>query len=212
MDGLADLRRGKGFSQRALAKAAGVSPSTIFELERGGHSAPHPSTAKKLADALGVEVVEVLEALVPPKGEAPHSSAPDKEDEQRRTIYDSLQALAMRKIADYDREVAASDSPHFRDATAATLWLDGVQRDAAQWADWVMEEAATLAAPQGESSLREHILNALKVSGPLLQFDRVIRKGRKRLENAVGQTDVLTQKRLEKSTQRFEEIRETLSA
>lgn len=78
MDGLAELRRGKGFSQRTLAKAAGVSPSTIFEIERGRHSTPHPSTAKKLAEAMGVEVTEVLEAVGSPKASAPQST-PEEE-------------------------------------------------------------------------------------------------------------------------------------
>ncbi len=87
MDGLAELRRSKGFSQRTLAKAAGVSPSTIYALERGINSTPHPSTAKKLAGAMGVDVSDVLRAVEDPKAPAPPSSEPTLDDvleEERR--------------------------------------------------------------------------------------------------------------------------------
>jgi transcriptional regulator with XRE-family HTH domain len=68
------VRRSKGFSQRALAKAAGVSPSTIYELESGRRSA-NPSTLAKLAVALGVEIVDLLEEPDRPKATAPPSLA-----------------------------------------------------------------------------------------------------------------------------------------
>ena len=67
---LARLRRLKGFSQRSLAKEAGMSSSTIYEIEAGRHS-PNPSTLIKLATALGVTTEEVLEAVEAPKAEAP---------------------------------------------------------------------------------------------------------------------------------------------
>ena len=210
------LRERRLWSRRELARQAGISPSAIAPIEEGRVHV-QLSTIGKLAEALGVDSELLLypeehEEEIYPKGEAPTSPTPDREGEERRTLYDALRSLAMRKVADYDREVSTHNSPHFRDSTAAALWIADVQRDAAQWADWVIEEAPTLAPLQGKGSLKENILNALKVSGPLLEFDRVIDAGRRRLEAAEGPTDELAQRKLEKSTQRFKEVREALSA
>jgi transcriptional regulator with XRE-family HTH domain len=68
------VRRSKGFSQRALAKAASVSPSTVYELESGRRTA-NPSTLAKLAKALDVEIVALLEESDRPKSTAPPSLA-----------------------------------------------------------------------------------------------------------------------------------------
>jgi len=70
MKQLARLRRNKGYSQRALAQESGVSPATIYELENDRRTA-NPSTLRKLAEALGVEVVDLLEEDVTPKASAP---------------------------------------------------------------------------------------------------------------------------------------------
>jgi len=59
MEQLARLRELKGYSQRALAKESGVSPATIYELENGRRR-PNPSTLRKLASALEVEVADLL--------------------------------------------------------------------------------------------------------------------------------------------------------
>jgi transcriptional regulator with XRE-family HTH domain len=69
---LAKIRRSKGFSQRSLAEAADMSPSSIYEIETGRRK-PNPSTLKKLAAALGVEVVDLLEEEERPKATAPKS-------------------------------------------------------------------------------------------------------------------------------------------
>ena len=64
MEQLARLRKLKGYSQRALAKESGVSPATIYELENGRRR-PNPSTLRKLAQALEVEVVDLLRGRIP---------------------------------------------------------------------------------------------------------------------------------------------------
>ena len=66
MSELAKLRRSKGFSQRSLAEEAGVSPSSVYEIEVGRRK-PNPSTLRKIAVALGVEVVDLLEEEDRPK-------------------------------------------------------------------------------------------------------------------------------------------------
>jgi transcriptional regulator with XRE-family HTH domain len=54
------LRLEAGLSLRALALSAGVSHDTVMEIE-AGRRAPHPSTVKKLADALDVRVTELVD-------------------------------------------------------------------------------------------------------------------------------------------------------
>jgi transcriptional regulator with XRE-family HTH domain len=58
VDKLVRLRVDKGWSQRRLAKEAGVTPLTVWNLENG--SGAHPSTLKKLGDVLGVRASELM--------------------------------------------------------------------------------------------------------------------------------------------------------
>ena len=57
---LRDRRRNAGLSQRGLAQRARVAPATIVRIE-GGHGRPHRGTRKRIADALGVAVLDVAE-------------------------------------------------------------------------------------------------------------------------------------------------------
>jgi transcriptional regulator with XRE-family HTH domain len=52
------LRKERGFSQTALSELSGVPQQTISELETGPRS-PHQRTLTKLADALGVPMMEL---------------------------------------------------------------------------------------------------------------------------------------------------------
>jgi transcriptional regulator with XRE-family HTH domain len=53
---LAVKRREKGWSQRALARHAGVSHTIVADLEKGARRSISTDAAKKLARALGVSV------------------------------------------------------------------------------------------------------------------------------------------------------------
>jgi transcriptional regulator with XRE-family HTH domain len=53
------IREERGMSQRALADRAGVVKSTIYEAEAGRHI-PRIQTLEKIADALGVEIADLL--------------------------------------------------------------------------------------------------------------------------------------------------------
>jgi transcriptional regulator with XRE-family HTH domain len=53
------LRRRKGWTQRDLAQAAGVTQTTIVRLEKGKRGAMI-STIRKVAEALGVPPAELL--------------------------------------------------------------------------------------------------------------------------------------------------------
>lgn len=65
---LQELRKAKGMTQEALARAAGVSVNTISALERRGIE-PNWSTAKAIAAALGSTLDELAaEPKARPKG------------------------------------------------------------------------------------------------------------------------------------------------
>jgi predicted transcriptional regulator len=56
---LTRLREDRVLSQRDLARMAGLAQGTIWRLENG-FSEAHPSTIRKLAEALGVEPRELV--------------------------------------------------------------------------------------------------------------------------------------------------------
>jgi transcriptional regulator with XRE-family HTH domain len=55
-----ELRTARGLSIRKLAEDAGVSTETIYSLEHGRREFIWPRTARKLAEALQVEVEELF--------------------------------------------------------------------------------------------------------------------------------------------------------
>lgn len=63
------LRRAAELTQRELADRAGVSESVVFGAETGRH-VPHYGNMEKLAEALGVDVVEILPKAAPPASES----------------------------------------------------------------------------------------------------------------------------------------------
>ena len=65
------MRKERGWTQRELADKAGTTQYTISEIELG-HRDPHPTTLRKLAEALGVSVAEFFaEEPADPKALAP---------------------------------------------------------------------------------------------------------------------------------------------
>jgi transcriptional regulator with XRE-family HTH domain len=85
VDALREIRLRKGWSQQNLADESGVGQDTISGIESGRHE-PRPSTLRKLAAALGVEVVEFFREPALPKVETLPSPVPPEEDadEERR--------------------------------------------------------------------------------------------------------------------------------
>jgi len=55
---LREVRRELGYTSRELSEKSGVSMSTISMIETGKQQ-PHPSTLRKLADAMGVDIREI---------------------------------------------------------------------------------------------------------------------------------------------------------
>ena len=106
MDRLTRLRERKGYSQRALAKESGVSPATIYELENGRRR-PNPSTLRKLAGALNVEVVELLEADYPKaSATSPQPSFNDFLEEGRREdVYEPWAEFVNSFVDRWERKI-----------------------------------------------------------------------------------------------------------
>jgi transcriptional regulator with XRE-family HTH domain len=70
---LREFRRRRGWSQKDLADESGVGQDTISGIESGRHE-PRPSTLRKLADALDVEVADFFRKPALPLAEAPREA------------------------------------------------------------------------------------------------------------------------------------------
>jgi transcriptional regulator with XRE-family HTH domain len=73
VDAVKEIRRRKGWSQKDLAEESGVGQDTISGIESGRHE-PRPSTLRKLADALDVEVADFFREPAVPLAEAPRGA------------------------------------------------------------------------------------------------------------------------------------------
>ena len=60
MKGLRWWRRARGLTQAELAQASGVERSHLAKIERGEVEEPRTDTLLRLADALGVEVFDLI--------------------------------------------------------------------------------------------------------------------------------------------------------
>ncbi len=65
------LRKTRGLSQKALAKKAGISQATVHYAETGGNTTQ--KTLQKIATALGVSIVELLDRSLPKMGKHTNS-------------------------------------------------------------------------------------------------------------------------------------------
>ena len=93
---LREIRIRRGMSQADLHEKTGVSEFTISELEAGKRTNPRPSTLRKLAQGLGVEVTDLLGEPGLPKSDAP----PPPEDGERgsKKTADALAVLLESKV------------------------------------------------------------------------------------------------------------------
>jgi transcriptional regulator with XRE-family HTH domain len=82
VDAVKEIRRRKGWSQKDLANESGVGQDTISGIESGRHE-PRPSTLRKLADALGVEVADFFREPAVPLAQAPKGAGPPRVSRER---------------------------------------------------------------------------------------------------------------------------------
>ena len=109
---LKEVRELHGWSQKNLAEAAGVSRDSISNYETG-HREAYPATARKLADALGVEIADLLQATARPKEVAPSSP-----DEWAREVGARLHGM---RDAEWDAHARALDPDEIEEEVRAFL-------------------------------------------------------------------------------------------
>jgi transcriptional regulator with XRE-family HTH domain len=61
---IVELREAQLLRQSELAKRAGISPSTLSQIESGRVSHPHIGTLRKVARALDIEPAELMAPVV----------------------------------------------------------------------------------------------------------------------------------------------------
>ena len=88
-------RRKAGLSQEEVARRADMSLKGMGDIERGLIEDPHFSSLRKIADALGVPVGELVEEepALAGKAEAPEAGRPDKSE----TIIGTVRDLVLKQ-------------------------------------------------------------------------------------------------------------------
>ena len=113
MDGigqrLREERQLRGWSQRDLARETGVNPDTISGIETEQHE-PRPSTLRKLAEGLGLEVRDFFAEPALPKAEAPREAGQLDHDLAAMLLQalDNARKVAQPLIEQDDQTIAAS--------------------------------------------------------------------------------------------------------
>jgi transcriptional regulator with XRE-family HTH domain len=186
MEELTRMRAERGWSQQRLANASGVNKATINQIERGRRS-PKVETLEKLAAALRAEVADLF-----PKAQAP---LPNLFDGQRRSVpTDAVFGLLERWHARRMAEVDDPSSPHFRDASAAALWIADARNEAQDFCEALAEVIASL--PKTPEGLNE----TLRLFGFGLALDSPAELGEMRLQEMADKPDDLAARRLKRAT------------
>ncbi len=118
MSRVRQARRRAGLSQEELAKASGVSPATVVQVELGNRR-PQGRTLRKLAAALEMEVADLIEeeeapapkVLSRPSPEAPEAQADEERREELRMFRELLTDAhgLLEEMADEYRKAGATD-------------------------------------------------------------------------------------------------------
>ncbi len=186
------LREARGWGQAKLAVEAGVAVSGVSQIENGRRNA-NSSTLIKLAGALGVEVADLF-----PKAEEPLPFA--KEVEQRLSaVPEALSKYILERAETHERELENPESPHFRTATTAALWLTQVNEEARQWSDWAFNHLTILMPPTTGPLDPQNWAYTFSILGALVAFDGVVDEAAQRIAQMNDKPDELSRKRLEKA-------------
>lgn len=137
MERLKQLRVEKGLSQARLAARAELDPSTVNQIERGAREASL-GALRKLADALGVSLYELLEEEAP-KAPAP---PPDTEQGRRSPVLTEAVISTVDKWINIVSDPATNDWKRFGIADAAAALGDSIE-DTIEHADGVSWDSLT---------------------------------------------------------------------
>ena len=197
-DKVQQARERLGWTMEIVGQEADVSKNSILRAEHGGDI--RPVTARRIAQALGVEVADLIENSAAPKAQTPLSL----DDEQRRSVLSAVGWYWRRRAETHAQELDDANSPHFRDAKRATNWVEMVQIEARDYANWGIENAPAL-MPQGRLSDPGLWRDAFSLMGHLMTFHEIARRAERRIEAMSEQPDELERRRLEKARQEVEE-------
>jgi transcriptional regulator with XRE-family HTH domain len=144
-DGLRELREirlRRGLSQADLSAMTGVAEFTISEIESGKRVNPRPSTLRKLAQGLGVEVTNLYGELDSPLGVAPSSqeklfNTGVLEEERGAQHLEVWKSYLSRRVEWCEKVLQKSEEDSFNNPF---LSLD----TAIQWAIYVAIESTQL--------------------------------------------------------------------
>ncbi len=204
----------------SLAEACevlGKSERTLYRwIKSGKLKAFKPGRDYEIPESAIQEMRERSEVY--PKGLEP--PLPFSAEAERRLTQapEVLGSYILGRMERHEAELGAADSPHFRTATSATLWLAGVEEEASFWTDWALNQAAgIMPVPRGDSTVS--ILVGRFYDGRALMAFRIPFEGlRRRAEGRISamndMPDEIASKRLAKATtagdesrKRFEERR-----
>ena len=143
-----DLRRRAGWSQRALAAAAGVPQPTIAEIE-GGRREPSLSLLSRLAEATGQVVTVGLEPIHPRSAVATAKSVRDRLSGPAGKGWSTelRQDGALRAVIDFKDALGSAAAEDFAGLVETPPGLTGETRWDALIAAVVEDESATRDVP-----------------------------------------------------------------
>jgi len=191
-------RADAGLTISELAKRAGVSRDTISNAERGQHSL-QATTLSKIAQALGRAPSDLLaeEERLAPKAPRRSSLEPslfnglegERYSEAAEAVFGLMERWHERRFA----EVGDPNSPHFRDPSAAALWVAASREEAQDLCEWLADFVAIRA------NNAEAVRDALYLFFGALALDGPAKAGEERLGEMAGKPDDLTARRLERA-------------
>ncbi len=194
-----------------VGEELGVSVQTVRRWVKAGELAAYqPGKEYRIKSGDLEEFLQTRE--VRPKAAAP----PSDSDERRRLtqVPEVLGAYIFGRTERHEAELESIDSPHFRSATSATLWLAAVEEEATAWTDWALTEAAgIMPVPRADSTvsnLVERFYDGLEIMAFRIPFEGLKSRAEARIAAMNGAPDALALKRLEKADAAVDEVRERL--
>ena len=183
------LRDEKGWNQTELGFRAGASPSIISLIENGKRN-PSTATLAKIAEALGVEVVDLF-----PKGRrsSPELSLFYGDDERPSVVVDGIVGLLEHWHARRLAEVKDPASLYFRNATSAALWVADTREEANDFCLFLSE--------WGRENLDafKSVWDAVHLFGAGLALDNPAIAGEMRLREMADGPDELAARKMERA-------------
>lgn len=175
---LREERQLRGWSQRDLARETGVNPDTISGIETEQHE-PRPSTLRKLAEGLGLEVRDFFAEPALPKAEAPreagYSMAERLEDLQTYEVYTS--EIAEKYHAEAEPLLAAvsdTDKPteETLDSLVTLLAQTGWTFDGGY--EFLKDDDAVVEAEKGTANERRAVAKLKRALNAILEVHEAI--------------------------------------